>query len=172
MSSQLKRILNYLAFTLILAGFLGFIGFGIASFGASKWLPADFEWPATVVHGVEFIDDRHYVPHPSGRIQVYDAAWNFLHAFHVPSDGGVFVISRGIGPTLIVHTARGNLVLEYSASGEMLSQRKYDYLYPHDETIDILPTPWYQWPVSHPFGFWAIAVLGVMIHLRVDTTQR
>lgn len=171
-TGKFGRYLNALAWGLTLTGFIGFVGYAIAASGASRWLSEDFEWPSAVSTGVVYVDGHYYVPHPAGRMQVYDEEWNFLHSTYVPSDGGVFSIGRGTDEEIVVHTARGQRVLYYSRSGELLRQRQYDYEYSDTGTTVVVPTSWYLWPFSHPFGFWLIAAVGILLNILLDKIRK
>jgi len=167
-SAKYLRNLNAIALTVGFFGIVGFFLCGIAAYGISKWWPGDVEYPAAVSSGVVFIDDHYYVPHPMSRIQIYDEQWIFSHSFYVPSDGGVFSVSKGSDDSIFVHTARGNYVLQYSKSGELLTQRPYEYDYPDTGVLLVVPTAWYLWPASHPFGFWLLGFIGISLHIWLD----
>lgn len=171
-SAKVIRQFNIVALTLTIVGVLGFLLSGIASLGVAKWWPGDIELPAAISSGVVFIDGHYYVPHPLSRVQVFDENWNFSHSFYVPSDGGVFSVAKGVGANITVYTARGSYVLQYSRTGQLLTQRTYDYEYPNAGVTMVVPTPWYLWPVSHPFGFWLVGSLGLFLHAGLDKLRK
>lgn len=171
-TAKTGRYLNAVAWCMTFTGVFGFVFFGIAALGGSKWLASDFEWPAAISTGVVYVDGEYYVPHPSSRIQVYDEDWSFLRSFYVPSDGGIFAISKGVGQNITVHTARGQYVRQYARDGQLLKQRRYAYDYPDSGVLLVVPTPWYLWPFSHPYGFWLIAMIGILLHVALDKIRR
>lgn len=170
--ARIIRNLNIVSLAVAFTGVLGFVFSGVAALGVSKWWPRDVEYPAAISSGVVYIDDHYYVPHPLSRVQVYDENWSFTHSFYVPSDSGVFSVTKGAGDNITVHTARGQYVLQYSRSGELLTQRPYDYDYPDTGVTMVVPTPWFLWPVSHPFGFGLIAFLGMFSHIGLDKLRK
>ncbi len=166
-----KRRLNIIALAMLFFGFFGFLGFFVAAVGASKLLPADFEWPPAVSTGVVELDGVYYVPHPASRVQAYDEDWNFITSWYVPSNGGPFAIIRGVRSTITVYSARRKLALRYSPSGQLISQKTSDY-YPQSGETLVVPTPYYLWIFSHPFGFWLIGLLGILLHILLEKNRR
>lgn len=155
---------------MLTVGVAGFCGQGFSAAGGLNWLPQSFEWPAGSVDGaITTQNDLRVVPTTAGRVQVYDADWNFLRGWHIgPGATGAFSLRPLAGNHFEIITARGNYRYQYDTDGELISQGTYD---PEDYDAlthfgepAVVPTAWWLRPFSSPIiaGLIMAAGLGVL----------
>lgn len=167
LSETLAKRIKIIGKIFLFGGMAGFVLISITPYFLAHQIPNDFEWPAAIQSNVVFIDDKYYVPHMVGRLQVYDSDWRFERSWHVPNDGGVYWVEHGPAGSIQVRTARGNRLLRYSPEGKLKFEGTHSN---HDETgvLTVVPTPYPLWVVAHPAGFWLIGALGMAMLGVVD----
>jgi YD repeat-containing protein len=151
---------------LILIGTVGFFGSALSALGGLNWLPRSFEWPTGYVSGVVSLPSGgHLVPHtPSGRVQVYDQDWRFLHGWHVDAGGGTFKLQLASNDRIEVITARGNWRYTYTLAGDLISRVNYlpaTYSsFPDCGESQVTPTRSWLWVFTSPFISVAVSLMG------------
>ena len=145
----------------------------------STFLPTSFEWPIGSADNVIRTQQNNYiVPHvPSGRVQVYDANFQFIRGWKVETSGGTFKIlpfneSR---QQFEVVTARNHMKYVFDLTGQEMTREKYPSgqydSFPKAGGSIAIPTPLWMMPLSHPFNAWIIAVMGFLI-LKLSSLRR
>jgi len=148
---------------MIAVGITGFLGQAFSACGGLNWLPQSFEWPAGQVDGVITTSSglRVVPTNAAGRVQVYDADWNFLRGWHIGSGAsGAFALRPLENDCFEVITARGNHRYVFTTDGELLTAGTYpsqDYtrLSTAGEPA-VVPTAWWLWPFTSPLISWLI----------------
>jgi hypothetical protein len=150
---------------LVIIGACGFFGSGMAAVGILK-IPKWFEWPAGNVCGIQTTNDgNHVVPLvPSGRVQIYDANWHFLHGWQVGAHGGDFKLECRASGRIEVYTGRGNQHYSYTENGDLISATTYsesDSPRNSAGSCVVVRTSPLGWVFSSPFFSWGTAVIGI-----------
>jgi hypothetical protein len=152
---------------LIAIGVVAFVAQGFSALGGFNWLPETFEWPAGSVDDViTTANGLHVVPtNAAGRVQVYDADWNFIRGWHIgPGASGAFVLRPLDGDRFEIFTARGDHHYVFNTGGELISEGTYpgaDY----DKVSGagrsaVVPTPWWLWVFTSPLIAWLVGTAG------------
>jgi hypothetical protein len=175
----LARWLGLVASFLLLLGATGFFGAAFSAMGGLNWLPNSFEWPVGSVDGVVKTREGLYVvPHTSsGRIQIYDREWRFLHGWHVAAGGGVFKLDVNPEGAIVVFTARGNWRYLFTKDGQLISKEKYSpptlysSLPERGERADVPNAPW-LWSFTNPLLSWIVVVFGMGSYWLAERVNR
>ena len=152
---------------LVVIGAVGFFGQMLLAIDVIK-IPKSVEWPAGYVKGVIATQEGlNVVPlEPSGRVQVYDRDWHFLHGWHIDASGGSFKVLSTRPGIIEVFTGRGRRHFTYSEDGQLLASEA-----PYVESIAAIdnggiattvPTKSFLWPFSSPFLSWALVLIGFL----------
>jgi hypothetical protein len=172
------RLLRLAATTLLALGALGFFGTAFFAFGSFNQLPRSFEWPIGYASGVVSIADHFIVPHtPSGRVQVYDRNWQFLHGWGVDAGAGTFKLH--ITPTNRIHviTARRQMHYTYDLHGTLLASETYaDHgqsysSFPSEGGAYLVPTRLWLWTFTSPIYSWLVLAIGFGLFAIQDKLQ-
>jgi hypothetical protein len=176
-----RRIpITFLFIPLAVVGVAGFFGAGVASAGGLDVLEP-FEWPiGRTSKAVQTPSGIFVVPHePSGRIQLYDGQRRFIRGWRIESGGGMFTLQAPTDDQIAVFTARGNRHFVYDLHGRLLTSTTYDADVkpsPLARTADhitlTIPTRWYLWPMTHPFGAWSCLFATIIILVWRDAQRR
>ncbi len=160
--------------TFLAAGIVGFLGTALAGAGGLGWLPSSFEWPVGLAAGVVVTGDGFLVPHqPSGRLQVYDADWDFVRGWWVDAGGGSYKITAVDDGEIEVVTARGNRRYRFDLEGRLRWTEVYVHggaydAFPELGELHLVPTAPWLWAFSHPFFSLATAGLGMVMLFHRD----
>lgn len=165
------RLQLVLGLFFLLYGLGGFLGSALIAAQTIR-LPSDMEWPIVSAQGyVTTPDGIHIVPHtPTGRIQLYDANWQFIRGWNIDAEGGTFLLLPAKRDSIEVITERPKRQgWHYSCNlhGKVLSKnslapRKFHDFAEPKENASIPTYPW-LWPLAHPFGTWALFVIGLSV---------
>ncbi len=167
-----------LAGAMVAVGIAGFLGQALSAVGGLNWLPHSFEWPAGSVDGmITTQSGLRVVPTAAaGRVQVYDAEWNFKRGWHIgPGAGGAFALRPLENDRFAVFTVRGNRHYIFNTDGELVSQGTYpagDYARVRSAGQPaVVPTRWWLWVFTNPLHGWLVfaggfAVLGLASFCR------
>jgi hypothetical protein len=142
---------------------VGVIGLVAPTFWLKMLSPTD-EYPAGWVDGVITTENgQRVVPLTHvGRLQVYDAEWNFLRGWFIGPGGGGAVALRPLkNDNFEVLTARGNYRYVFNTSGELISTGTYpgkDFPLSSGESA-VVPTPWWLWVFAGPL-YWFLLCAG------------
>lgn len=159
-----------LAGAMVAVGGVGFMGQVLSAVGGLNWLPESFEWPAGAVEGmITTPSGLRIVPTTAaGRVQLYDADWNFLRGWHIgPGASGAFALRPLDGDRFEVITARGDHRYVFSTQGDLLSAGTY----PGEEyerfsgagVPAVVPTPWWLWVFTNPLHAWLVFAGGFAV---------
>jgi hypothetical protein len=165
-----RSSLSIVGALLLLYGLVGFFSAALSATGGLRWLKGDHEFPMGVVSGALFDDEGTlYCPSiPFGRIQIYDHKMRYLRGWFVQAFGGDFRIRVTPEKNIEVVTARETMRYVFDSRGALLSSSSYEPKSYADYSnwtgqVVLVPTPFYLWPMFHPFGSWAVGVLGMAI---------
>ena len=162
-----KLVLHYIASACVVVGAVGFFGSALSS-SAGLSAPQKFEWPiGNTNSALKYTDGRMVVAHvPSGRVQIYDSALQFIHGWSVNASGGSFNLFPVDESTFYIYIARNNMKYHYDLEGNLISSQKYSERYPNDSSQLVsasIPTPIYLWVFTHSFASWFAAAFGMFL---------
>jgi hypothetical protein len=158
-----RRWLAVLGGAMVAVGIIGFLGQAFSAVGGLNWLPRTFEWPAGSVDGmITTPSGLRVVPTTAaGRVQVYDAEWNFIRGWHIGAGAsGAFALRPLDDDRFEVFTARGDHHYVFSIDGELISEGTYpggDYskLSTAGQPA-VVPTSWWLWVFTNPLHGWLV----------------
>jgi hypothetical protein len=165
-SRRPRRIRGIFGGLLIAIGGFAFFSFAAVSMGGWN---VPFEWPVgRASQIIQLPEGLQVVTHTaSGRIQVYDASWNYIRGWPVDAGGGVFKARKTPNGALEVWTTRGGKRFVFATDGRLKEATTYPTAAYDDFEADglpgLVPTPLPLWIFAHPFAAWAMAAMGMLL---------
>lgn len=172
-----RRLFPFLGGFFLMVGSAGFFGSAFSAIGGLNWLPV-FEWPVGYTGGVISTEDGlHVVPHtPSGRIQVYDANWQFQTGWHIDGGAGNFKAFNLPDGRIGAVTARGQWHYVFETDGRVLSKVSYSPnsydSFPTEGQGMFVPTNPFLYTFSHHGISWAVALIGMILFAFMERKPR